>query len=206
MCQNRSSGYERMGHMLGGEMAALNRNIVTEVDIRNYLDPDKGIPETLDTNPPAGAAPPAVGAPPAAASPAAGAAPGGLPVSTADDYLTRLVKYIPPEVIGAYLLLAGLIKTNLDGTDQAAELQRWLGSLLIVMIVLTAVYDKVVLGIVRKSQIAMSIVGLIVYVFVAGDWFATMDWYQQWYSTFALVGFGFLVLFVKLPELPTPSK
>jgi hypothetical protein len=99
--------------------------------------------------------------------------------------------------------LAGLIETNLDGPNETDELQAWLGMLLLVMAVLTAIYDRLVLSVVRKSQIAMSMLGLAIYVFVAGDWFATMDWYEQWYSTFALVGFGFLVLLVKLPELPT---
>lgn len=168
----------------------MNRNIFTAQDIVNYEGAAKGTPQSLDTQPPAGATPPGATQPP------------GVPPATADDYLTRLVKYIPPEVIGAYLLLAGLIQTNLDGPEQVSQLKTWLGVLLIVMALLTIAYDRLVLGVIRKFQIAMSVIGLVVYVFVAGDWFATLGWYQQWYSTFALVGFGFLVLFIKLPELP----
>jgi hypothetical protein len=72
-------------------MAALNRNIITATDITNYVDRDKGTPATLDVNPPAGS------------PPGDGEGQGGVPVPTADDYLTRLVKYIPPEVIGLFL-------------------------------------------------------------------------------------------------------
>lgn len=172
----------------------MNRNILTVQDIVNYEDATKGTPESLDTQPPAGATVPGGNQAP------------GVPPATADDYLTRLVKYIPPEVIGAYLLLAGLIETNLDGDDQASQLQIWLGVLLIIMAVLTGLYDRLVLGVIRKTQITMSVVGLVVYIFVAGDWFATLGWYETWYSTFALVGFGFLVLFIKLPELPVKPK
>jgi branched-subunit amino acid transport protein len=199
-------------------MSAFNRNIITEVDIAHLLDPQVGTPRTLDSAPPAGelpamataqpvapaGAPPAApaGAPAAGAPPAvpAGAAPaGGVTVPTADDYLTKLLKYVPLEVLGAYLFVEGLITTNVDDSKQ---LQKWLFWTLVATIALAAVYARTVLNVVRGSQIAMGAIGIAVYVFATGGWFATTSWYEDWFSGIALVLFGFAVAVIRLPSLP----
>jgi hypothetical protein len=193
-------------------MGAFNRNIVTSEDVANAIaapSPDK-LPVTFVVNPPAGVvrvladdagggAPPA---PPAPGAPAPPVPPGGVTVPTADDYLTKLLKYVPLEVLGAYLFIAGVIDSNV--TDQRAHAW-WLGALLIGMLVITAVYDWRVLGVVRPGQITMSLIGLAVYIFAIGGWFATTTWYHQWYASIALPLFGLLVAIVKLKPLPVPA-
>ncbi|MEU4602110.1 hypothetical protein AB0F43_03930 [Kribbella sp. NPDC023972] len=200
-------------------MGPFNRNIITNVDIQNLLDPDAGTPRTLESAPPAGDIPVASAAG-AAATPAAradgspaphaapGVAPAGGPgavkVPTADDYLTKLLKYVPIEVLGAYLFVEGLITANVEEGSDA--LQRWLFWTLVAAIILTAVYARTVLNIVRGSQIAMGAVGIAVYVFATGGWFATTSWYEDWFSGIALVLFAFFVAVIKLPALPTDSE
>ena len=52
-------------------MGPINRNVITDVDVRNLLAPDKGTPRTLDVAPPAGDIPAVPGAnPPAVLAPA----------------------------------------------------------------------------------------------------------------------------------------
>jgi len=164
---------------------------------------------------PAGAAAPAVAAPaeaavtaagtaPAVTAPAPAAAPGapaptGLAVPNEDDYLTKLLKYVPIEALGAYLFMAGVINSNVPNRRDHAI---WLGGLLIGILVLTVPYDRVVLKVVRSTQIVMSVVGLGVYIFALGGWFATTTWYHQWYASIIVPVFAFVVAILKLPPLP----
>src|SRR5580704_17279462 len=147
---------------------------------------------------PAGAAAVAAGGAVAATS-AAATAPGGVAVPSEDDYLTRVVKYIPPEVLAAYLFMAGVIDSNVTGRHDHAI---WLGGLLVGILVLTIPYDLRVLKIVRWSQIAMSVLGIAVHVFAVGGWFATTTWYHQWYASIVVPLFGLVIAILKLPPLP----
>lgn len=202
-----------------------NRNVIIQDDIDNYLDPTKPNPRTLTANPPGGfvpalapaAAVPAVAAP-AAEAPAGGAVPaavsaaaggGAQPVAAAgvvvpseDDYLTKIVKYIPVEVLAAYLFMAGVIDSNITNRHDHAI---WLGCLLIGVLILTIPYDFRVLNVVRWQQVAVSVVGIAVYVFAVGGWFATTTWYHQWYASIVVPVFGLLIAILKLPPLP-PEK
>jgi hypothetical protein len=176
-------------------MARFNRNIITDKDIVKLSSATTPavMPKTLRTSPPSAMAVPRSGGP-------AGPAPGDVPVPSEDDYLTKLVKYVPLEVLGAYLSLAAVINSNLDKSHSAP----WLGGLLLGTLLITIAYDRRVLGIVRNTQIAMSLVGLTIYVFAEGksSWFATLGWYKPWYGSFALPIFAVLVAIIKLPPLP----
>jgi hypothetical protein len=123
-------------------------------------------------------------------------------IPSGDDYATKLVKYIPPELIGAYVFLSTTIGSNATAKDRSW----WLGCLLVAMLALTAVYDWRVLNIVRAGQILMSVIGLAVYVFAVGGWFATTTWYQPWYGSIALVLFGLLVAVIRLKPLPAQGE
>src|ERR1700728_4010079 len=114
-----------------------NRNIIIQADVDRYMDPGSRNPKTLTANPPGGFVPalapaqsaqaeaaPAGGG--VAAAPAATTAPGGVAVPSEDDYLTKVVKYIPPEVLAAYLFMAGVIDSNVTNQDEHAI---WLGGL-----------------------------------------------------------------------------
>jgi hypothetical protein len=146
---------------------AFNRNIITKGDIARLSKATSGdeVPATLDVNPPAGYA--AAAAAPSGGSPVLEYLPPLPPalVPSEDDYLTKLLKYVPLEVLGAYLFVAGVIDSNVtDKRDHAL----WLGGLLVGILVLTIPYDIRVLNVVRAKQIVVSVIGLSVYVFAVG--------------------------------------
>jgi hypothetical protein len=174
-----------------------NRNIITRADITNLVTPGTATPRTLGTDPPAGYVPPAAAGPP----PTAAAAPAGVATPTEDDYLTRLLKYVPVEVLGGYLFMATIIDSNVTGHVRAY----WLGGLLAAVLLLAVPYDYFVLSVVRPEQIAMSVLGLAVYVFSIGGWFATTTWYHQWYASIAVALFALLVGILKVRPLPKTS-
>jgi hypothetical protein len=124
--------------------------------------------------------------------------PGGVPIPTEDDYLTKLVKYVPIEVLGAYLFIQGTISSNV--TDKG-DLAAWLGYVLIGFGVLTALYTWRVLSVVRPVQIGVGVVGFGVYVFAIGGWFATTTWYHAWYAAIALPLFALFVAIIPVPAL-----
>jgi hypothetical protein len=191
-----------------------NRNIIIQADIDRLMDPASTDPKTLAAEPPSGYVPsgalaqPAQGgaAPARAAATAtvsAGPALGGVAVPTEDDYLTKVVKYVPVEVLAAYLFMASVIDSNVIGQHDHAI---WLGGLLIGTLALTVPYDVSILNVVRWQQVAVSVVGIAVYVFALGGWFATTTWYHQWYASIVVPVFGLLIAVLKLPPLPANSS
>ena len=128
--------------------------------------------------------------------------PSAVSIPSADDYLTKLLKYLPLEVLGVYLFLATLIKQNVVG---ASALATWLLWLLVLTVIVTCLYDYFVLHVKRAVQIFMSGVGIVIYVLASGDWFATTNWYHPWYGTAVLPIYGLMIQFVKLGPLPDNS-
>lgn len=162
-----------------------DRNIITEADAaqlrsraaKRVMEKTGGL-STLEVEPPA------------------------VSVPSADDYLTKLLKYFPLEVLGVYLFLATLIRQNVTGKS---ELDAWLLGLLVFTVIVTCLYDFVVLHVKRAIQIIMSGIGIAVYVLASGDWFATTSWYHPWYGTAALPIYALLIQFIKLAPLPDKS-
>lgn len=132
-----------------------------------------------------------------------GVEPSKPPVFSSDDYLLMLLKYLPLEILGAYLFLATLIKENVDS---ASALATWLLSLLVFTVIVACLYDYFVLRVERVLQILMSGVGIVIYVLASGDWFATRSWYHPWYGSAALPIYGLMIKFMKLPSLPENSE
>ena len=170
----------------------LNRNIITKADIdqMSQATTPTDVPKTLDTKPPAGSATQAA------------AAPGGVAVPTEDDYITKLLKYIPIEILGAYLFMQTIINSNVT-TSHAHAI--WLLCLLIGAGVFTFAYDRWVLSIIRLTQLVMSVLAFAVYVFAMGGWFATTGWYHQWYASIAVPTFVVLVGILPVKPLPTSA-
>ncbi len=149
----------------------MNRNIVTKEDAKAMQAPSYGAP--------AGAA----GAP-----------------ANADSYSDRLLKYVPVEIIGAYLLIEGLLRELLKGDS----LPWGLLALLLLGAVGAWLFSTQVLGVLRPVQLAMTVFAFVVWVFATGGWFSTMQFWAPGWGTIAVIVFGVMVQIVKLSPLPNP--
>lgn len=124
--------------------------------------------------------------------------------STADDYWARLVKYVPIEVISAYILLKGAIESAYKPTEPIGA---WmLGALVVLGAVATWFFARKVLRVARWQQLLLSAVAFLVWTFATGGVFATFSWYLPWMTTAVVVIFGVVVRVVELPPLPEVEK
>lgn len=120
---------------------------------------------------------------------------------TLDNYWARLAKYVPIEVISAYLLIKGALESAYKANDATGRL--FLACLTILGIAGTWFFAKRVLGVIRWQQCAISSLAFLVWVFATGGVFASFAWYMPWMTTAAVVFFGFTAKVVDLPPLPT---
>jgi hypothetical protein len=118
----------------------------------------------------------------------------------ADEFLDRLMKYVPLEIIGAYLICEGIIKSTVTN-----GLIFTLLGLFILGIVGTFFYVKYYLNVKRSIQIYMSMLGFIIWVFSIGGWFGELKFYVAVYGTIGVVIFAVMVKIIKLPPLPDPE-
>jgi hypothetical protein len=123
-----------------------------------------------------------------------------------DRWYERLLKYIPVESIGLYLAVEGIVKS---ASLSRNELRVYLGLTLLVTLLFTWLYLLRVAGVELISQLIISCIALIVWVFALGGVFATFSYYKPWQGTVALVVAAAFLGFVKPPELeknePAPA-
>jgi drug/metabolite transporter (DMT)-like permease len=115
---------------------------------------------------------------------AAGQSSGG-PAPTTDDYLSRLAKYIPAEIVGLYLFVTGVIPQTGGKSNPTAQ---WV--VFAVCCVLTFVY---MWHVTRKEggkplwwQIILATIAFPVWVFAIGGPFKDLPWYESWIAALVL--------------------
>src|SRR5215211_819868 len=129
--------------------------------------------------------------------------PVSAPPQTPDDYVDRLLKYIPAESVALYLTLQGII---LSGTAEASNLNAWLWFILGVGLIGTAVYQWRVLKIGKVVQLALSTAAFGVWVFALGGAFASLPWYEPLIGSLALVIFTFFAPLISPDVLNTDQE
>jgi hypothetical protein len=117
------------------------------------------------------------------------AGPGASGKLLSDDYRSRLVKYIPAEVIAVYVTLAGILAADPDAPQRQALF--WV--VFIVLLLLTPVYLSRVEGVKKNEQLVISTASFFVWVFAIGGPFAGLAWYDAIYGALALPLFTFAV-------------
>jgi hypothetical protein len=80
---------------------------------------------------------------------------------TPDNYVDRLMKYIPAEVIAAYMTLAGIIKSSPQPND---PLLHWV--IFLVVLVGGFFYLKKPAGVRKPVQLIISLLAIVVWVFI----------------------------------------
>lgn len=107
----------------------------------------------------------------------------------ADDYSSRLVKYIPAEIITAFVTMNGMV---------ASSDKKWLqwvifGALLILTPLYTHYLTRQPGAAPAKKQIAVSSVSYLLWVFAIGGPFVLTKWYDPIYGSLLLPLFTFVV-------------
>jgi hypothetical protein len=94
----------------------------------------------------------------------------------ADDYFSKLVKYIPAEIIAAYLAADGITRSAID--DDAGRLETYLWIFLLVGLLVTPVYLWRVVKVRKRLQLILATVAFGAWVFGIGGAFSFTGWYE----------------------------
>jgi hypothetical protein len=121
----------------------------------------------------------------------------------ADGYLEKIVKLVPAEIIGAYLVLEGILKSGLSGDPQG--LYWGLAAIFLLGAIGAMTFARRILEVQRLSQLAVTGIAFCVWVFATGGWFAFVEWYAPWMGSVSVVLFAMLVRILKVRPLPDPS-
>ena len=125
--------------------------------------------------------------PPAALSSAAPSSAEGDLYPEADKYTTKLLKYIPAEVIALYLTLDTLIRS----ADQIPVAVYW--GIFLFGIIATYLYLWRVENVAKQGQLVISMLAYCIWVFAIGGPFANLEWYDPIYGGILLPIFTFMV-------------
>jgi len=106
-----------------------------------------------------------------------------------DDYWTRLIKYIPSEVVALYITLYGMASAARE--DIAFEVIMW--SIFAIGILGTILYLWRVAKVTDWTQIAISTAAFVVWVFALGGPFLSFSWYQPIYGALLLPIYTFFI-------------
>lgn len=100
-------------------------------------------------------------------------------IKTDEKYLGRLLKLIPSEIVAAYLAIQGIVPE---------ESQKW-GLLIIslVLFIITPFYLRMVQKVEKISQIVVSSLSLIVWVYSMGGPFVYFNIHEPWISSVILL-------------------
>lgn len=126
----------------------MNRNIITKRDIQKYRNKDNNFISTFESET------------------AIKLESDYLP----DNYTSKLLKYIPAEVIALFLFLDSIVSSI-----QNNEIISWI--VFVFCLLGTYFYAFRILKIEKKSQIFISLIGFCVWAFALGGPFENLNWY-----------------------------
>lgn len=107
------------------------------------------------------------------------------PVLTPDDYLTRVVKYIPAEIVAVFVTVRGII----DLVADSSTFLYWIVfGFLVIMTVVYSWKSSTVKGLPPAyTQVVVSTVSFVIWVFALGEPFSSLGWYRPIYGSLLLI-------------------
>jgi len=106
-----------------------------------------------------------------------------------DEYLSKVLKLIPAEVVSLYIALAGIIVVG----GQAVNGEALFWFIFVVCLIGTPLYLMKITKVGDLLQLGISTIAFVVWVFALGGPFATVSWYQPIYGALLLPIFTFFV-------------
>jgi hypothetical protein len=109
-------------------------------------------------------------------------------VNRADSYMSRVLKYIPSEIVVAYISMDGILRTCYDPNVWADRqiLLKLLWIVSAILTVLTPLWLWRVMRVRRLSQLFISTISVPVWLFALGGPFSLLDWYRPALGAIAL--------------------
>ena len=109
-------------------------------------------------------------------------------VNRSDDYLSRVLKYIPSEIVMAYITIEGVLRTSYNPAVWAERqmlLKLSLG-VAATLTITTPLWLYRVMRVRRGTQILLSTLSVPVWLFAMGGPFVLLDWYEPAFGAIVL--------------------
>ena len=116
-------------------------------------------------------------------------------VNDADNYMSRLLKYIPSEIVMAYVAIDGVLSTcyNPDVWADRQMLSMLLWIVTGCLTVLTPLWLLRVMRVERFSQLLVATISVPIWLFALGGPFIYLDWYEPAFGSIVLVFYTLIV-------------
>ncbi len=111
-------------------------------------------------------------------------------INSADNYFSQVLKYIPTEIIMAYVSVEGILRSAYKG--KAGSLEDLSLVIAIALTVLTPLWLWRVMGVKSFAQLFLSSLSFILWLFAMGGPFKYLDWYEPALGSIALLFFTLL--------------
>ncbi len=118
-------------------------------------------------------------------------------VKEADPYLNSLLKYIPTEIVGAYLAIQGFIIAA--KTDERLHILALLITS-VALFVITPFYLWRLQGVTRVAQLVLSTISFAIWVYTLGGPFVTWGIYQPLIGSIILVIWTLIIPIILKPK------
>lgn len=112
-------------------------------------------------------------------------------VNRADDYLTKVLKNIPSEIVMAYVALDGVLRTSYQHNARTLSSALWIIAL--ALTALTPLWLWRVMRVRSRAQLTVSTLSVLVWLFAIGGPFASITWYEPALGAVALPLYTLLV-------------
>ena len=118
------------------------------------------------------------------------------------NYLEKLMKLIPSEIVLVYATIVGFLPKVEYGDGEILKLSAQL-IIALILLVLIPFYLSNALSVKNKSQIVLTAIAFVIWVFYLGDPFEGSAWYKPWMAGTALLLFSLLPpIFLKSNAAP----
>ena len=109
-------------------------------------------------------------------------------VKTSDNYLSRVLKHIPSEIVMAYVAIEGVLRTSYDASvpQDRQILLKLLWIVLGALMVLAPLWLLRVMRVRRFTQLCVSTLSIPVWLFALGGPLALQEWYQPAFGAIVL--------------------
>ncbi len=121
-------------------------------------------------------------------------------VKASDPYTSSLLKYIPTEIVAAYLVIQGMIPED-------RSLGAFLTTLIVsaVMLALTPLYLSKVQGVRSADQLVVTTVSFLVWLYTLGGPFTYLGLHVSYVGSAALVIWTLVIPLLLKPKAPVES-